>query len=116
MLLWASQAQGWALYAALVGAMLFIFGAIPFTDATIVRYVDDRMRSRVAGLRLAISLGISSGAVWALGPVVKAAGFGVLFMAMAGVAVFTAAVVLALPSERRAAFNPTAAPGAVPPS
>ncbi len=116
MLLWASQAQGWALYAALVGAMLFIFGAIPFTDATIVRYVDDRMRSRVAGLRLAISLGISSGAVWALGPAVKAAGFGVLFMAMAGVAVFTAAVVLALPSERRAAFNPTAAPGAVPPS
>ena len=116
MLLWASQAQGWALYAALIGAMVFIFGAIPFTDATIVRYVDDRMRSRVAGLRLAISLGISSGAVWALGPVVKAAGFGVLFMAMAGVAVFTAAVVLALPSERRAAFNPTAAPGAAPPS
>ena len=115
MLLWASQAQGWALYAALVGAMVFIFGAIPFTDATIVRYVDDRMRSRVAGLRLAISLGISSGAVWALGPAVKAAGFGVLLMAMAGVAVFTAAVVLLLPGERRAALSGAAAQGAVPP-
>jgi MFS family permease len=110
MLLWASQAQGWALYAALIGTMVFTFGAIPFTDATIVRYVDDRMRSRVAGLRLAISLGISSAAVWALGPVVKAAGFGVLFAVMAGVALFTAAVVLWLPAERRrAAIKPAAA-------
>ena len=30
-------------------------------------------------LRLALSLSISSAAVWALGPVVKAAGFGTLF-------------------------------------
>jgi MFS family permease len=44
-----------------------IFGAIPFTDAMIVRYVDDRMRSRVAGMRLAVSFGISSLAVWLLG-------------------------------------------------
>ena len=43
--------EGWALYAALLGVMILIFGAIPFTDAVIVRYVDDRMRSRVAGLR-----------------------------------------------------------------
>jgi MFS family permease len=102
MLALASQAQGWWLFAALVGSMIFVFGAIPFTDATIVRYVDDRMRSRVAGLRLAISLCISSAAVWALGPAVKAAGFHTLFAAMAGVAVFTAAVVLLLPDERRA--------------
>ena len=39
--------------------MAFVFGAIPFTDALIVRYVDDRMRSRVAGVRLAIALGVS---------------------------------------------------------
>jgi MFS family permease len=103
LLWWASSAQGWALFAALLGCMAFIFGAIPFTDATIVRYVDDRMRSRVAGLRLAISLGISSAAVWALGPVVKAAGFGTLFAVMAGVALFTAGVVLLLPDERRVA-------------
>ena len=95
----AAHAQGWWLYAALLGTMVFVFGAIPFTDATIVRFVDDSMRSRVAGLRLAISLGISSSAVWALGPAVKAAGFGALFAVMAGVALFTAALVLGIPGE-----------------
>ena len=89
---------GWA-WLALLGSMIFIFGAIPFTDATIVRYVDDSMRSRVAGMRLAISLAISSAAVWALGPAVKAAGFATLFGVMAGVALFTAAILLLLPRE-----------------
>jgi hypothetical protein len=81
--------------------MVFIFGAIPFTDATIVRFVDDPMRSRVAGLRLAVSLAISSAAVWALGPAVKAAGFGTLFAVMAGVALCTAAMLTLLPAEPR---------------
>ncbi len=99
MLALAANAQGWLLYAALLGAMVFVFGAIPFTEATIVRFVDDRMRSRVAGMRLAISLGISSAAVWALGPAVKAAGFGTLFAVMAGVALLTAALVLWMPGE-----------------
>ena len=100
MLYAAAHAQGWWLFAALLGTMAFVFGAIPFTDATIVRFVDDRMRSRVAGLRLAISLGISSAAVWALGPAVKVAGFGTLFAVMAGVALLTATLVLWMPSER----------------
>ena len=95
----ASQAQGWALYAALLGVMALIFGAIPFTDAVIVRYVDDAVRSRVAGLRLAISLGFSSLAVWALGPVVKAASFATLLAGMAGIALCTAAVLAAMPAE-----------------
>jgi hypothetical protein len=55
--------------------MVAIFGAIPFTDAMIVRYVDDAIRSRVSGMRLAVSFGISSLAVYSLGPAVKAAGF-----------------------------------------
>jgi MFS family permease len=45
LLLLASQAQGWWLFAALAGTMVMIFGAIPFTDAVIVRYVDDRLGS-----------------------------------------------------------------------
>ena len=77
-----------------------------------------RMRSRVAGLRLAVSLAISSSAVWALGPVVKAAGFATLFAVMAGVALFTALVLMALPGERARAVRaeaPEATPlGAVP--
>lgn len=95
----ASLAQGWALYAALLGVMVLIFGAIPFTDAVIVRYVDDHMRSRVAGLRLTISLGFSSMAVWALGPVVKASSFATLLMVMAGISLCTAAALLAMPGE-----------------
>jgi predicted MFS family arabinose efflux permease len=99
LLVMAAYAQGWWLYAALLGTMTLIFGAIPFTDATIVRYVDDRMRSRVAGMRLAISVGFSSLAVYALGPAVKAAGFQTLLLVMAGVALLTAAVVMLLPPE-----------------
>jgi MFS family permease len=99
MLAFASVASGWWAWLALLGSMVVIFGSIPFTDATIVRYVDDRMRSRVAGMRLAISLAISSSAVWALGPAVKAAGFGTLFAAMAGIALGSAAVLWLLPDE-----------------
>ena len=99
LLLLAAYAQGWWLLAALLGVMVLIFGAIPFTDATIVRYIDDAMRSRVSGVRLTVSIGASSVAVWALGPLVKSAGFAALFVGMAGVALCTALVVSALPTE-----------------
>jgi MFS family permease len=98
-LVFASQAQGWWLYAGMLGMMIFIFGAIPFTDAMIARYVDDHMRSRVAGMRLAVSLGISSLAVYLLGPLVKGMGFDTLLLVLAGVALCTALTVLWLPSE-----------------
>lgn len=104
----AAVAHGWWVYAALAGAMMLIFGAIPFTDAMIVRYVDDRMRSRVAGMRLTVSIGISSLAVWLLGPAVKAAGFDALFASMAGVSLLTAAIVAWLPAEAPSA-QPAAA-------
>ncbi len=97
----ASQASGWWLLGLLLVVMVFIFGAIPFTDALIVRYVDDRIRSRVAGARLTVSIGISSLAVWLLGPFVKASGFDTLFLSMAVIAVCTAAVVTFLPDERK---------------
>lgn len=100
LLLLVSVSHGWWLYVALIACMIFIFGAIPFVDVVIVRYVDDRIRSRVAGFRLAISLGISALAVWILGPFVKASGFDTLFMFMALISVCTFAVVLLLPSER----------------
>ena len=95
----AANAQGWTLFVLLTASMAFIFGAIPFTDAMIVRYVDDRLRSRVAGMRLAVSFSISSTAVWLLGPAVKGLGFNVVFMVMAGIAACTAAMVFLLPGE-----------------
>ncbi len=102
MFLLAAQASGWALFALQIGFMIAIFGAIPFTDAMVARYVDDAIRSRVSGMRLAVSFGISSLAVYGLGPAVKSAGFAMLLMAMAAIACCTAAFVLMLPSETSA--------------
>jgi MFS family permease len=95
----ASQAQGWAFYALIVLFMGMVFGAIPFIDAIIVRFVDDRIRSRVAGARLAVSFSISSLAVYLLGPVVKSSGFHVLLLMMAAIAVVTLAVAAWLPAS-----------------
>jgi len=98
-LLLAAHAQGWWFFVALMGVMIFIFGAVPFIDVVIVRYVDDSLRSRVAGIRLAVSMGISSLAVWLLGPAVKDLGFALLFQVMSGLAVFALIVVSLLPRE-----------------
>nr|WP_314629455.1 MFS transporter [uncultured Noviherbaspirillum sp.] len=95
----AAHATGWSLYTLLLAVMIFIFGAIPFTDAMVVRYVDDDMRSRVAGMRLSVSFGISSLAVWLLGPVVKSGGFSTLLLIMAGISLFTTTVVFLMPGE-----------------
>ena len=95
----AAFSDGWLFYATMIVFMLLVFGAIPFTDALIVRFVDDHMRSRVSGVRLAVSFGVSSAAVWALGPVVKAAGFTTLLLAMAAIAACSVAFASLLPGE-----------------
>ena len=97
----AMYAQGWVFYVVAIAFMAFVFGAIPFTDALIVRYVDDRMRSRVAGVRLAIAFGVSSLAVWILGPLVKANGFAFLLGLMAAIAAVSAVAVTRLPQAKR---------------
>jgi len=109
LLLLAAHAQGWWMFAALLAVMVFIFGAIPFTDAMIVRYVDDRLRSRVAGMRLGVSFGISSLAVYLLGPVVKGMGFDALLITMAVIAACTATMVTLLPNESEANLQPAQA-------
>ena len=93
----AALAQGWALYLALTGFMISVFGAVPFTDAMLVRYVDDRMRSRVAGMRLTIAFTVSSAAVWALGPAVKAVGFETLLLSLAAIGMTTVLFAFLLP-------------------
>jgi len=95
----AAYAHSWTLVLLQALFMVAIFGAIPFTDAMIVRYVDDRMRSRVAGMRLAVSLGASSLAVWLLGPLVKQSGFTTLLWIMAAIATMTFLVVTRLPES-----------------
>jgi MFS family permease len=95
----AAHTHDWWLFGSLLVVMVFIFGSIPFTDAMIVRYVDDRLRSRVAGMRLTVAFGISSLAVWMLGPMVKEMGFTTLLWVMAAIAAIRAAIVLLLPEE-----------------
>ena len=71
----------------------------------VVGSVGGRMRSRVAGLRLTLSLGFSSAAVWALGalgplgPLVKANGICARLLAMAGISACTALALPALPDD-----------------
>lgn len=99
LLIFAAHTEAWWLFLALLAVMVFVFGSIPFTDAMIVRYVDDRLRSRVAGMRLTVAFGVSSLAVWLLGPMVKVMGFSTLLWIMAGIAAVKAAIVLLLPDE-----------------
>ena len=99
LLIIAAHTQDWWLFIALLAVMVFVFGSIPFTDAMIVRYVDDRLRSRVAGMRLTVAFGFSSAAVWILGPMVKHIGFSNALWIMAGIAAIKAGIVLLLPDE-----------------
>jgi MFS family permease len=107
--LWAAYSQGWTLYLAMVLFMGLVFGSIPFTDAIVARFVDDSIRSRVSGMRLAVSFGVSSMVVWALGPAVKAAGFDFSLLALAGVATCALLITWQLPDEENIR-NATAAP------
>jgi MFS family permease len=109
MFLLAAHAEGWVFYLLAVGYMVSVFAAIPFTDALIVRYVDDSMRSRVAGVRLAVSFGVSSAAVWLLGPLVKANGFHMLLLLMAGIAVLSLVFAAFLPQTGHAPAQAQAA-------
>jgi MFS family permease len=105
----ASQVQDWALFVTAIGFMLLVFGAIPFTDSMIVKYIDDRLRSRVTGARFAIGFGVSSIVVALIGPTVKVAGFPVLLMVLAGVAFCGFLAISQLPGERdmsRATLKP----------
>jgi MFS family permease len=111
----AAGAGGWPLYVTVLAFMVFVFGAIPFVDAMIVQYVDDQMRSRVAGMRLAVSFGVSSLAVYLLGPTVKAAGFSTLLTVMAGISAFTTLCVALLPGRIPTTATAPVAVGAVAP-
>jgi MFS family permease len=94
----AAIADGWTFYVLQFLFMAAIFGAIPFTDTMIVRFVDDSMRSRVSGMRLTVSLGASSLAVWLIGPLVKQAGFAALLGLMTATAVISLLIVSQLPA------------------
>ena len=49
----AAGTSGWVWYGSAIIYMVAVFAAIPFNDAMVVRYIDDSMRSRVSGTRIA---------------------------------------------------------------
>jgi MFS family permease len=97
----AAGTSGWTWYVSAIVYMVAVFAAIPFNDAMVVRYIDDSMRSRVSGTRIAISFGFSSLAVYMLGPVVKQAGFTALMLSMSIIAAIGACFVFGLPGEEQ---------------
>ena len=97
----AAGTSGWVWYGSAIIYMVAVFAAIPFNDAMVVRYIDDSMRSRVSGTRIAISFGFSSLAVYLLGPVVKQAGFTTLMLSMSCIAAIGACFVFGLPGEEQ---------------
>jgi thiol:disulfide interchange protein len=52
-------------------------------------------------MRLTVAFGISSLAVWLLGPLVKTIGFTASLWILAGIAAIRSAIVLLLPDERQ---------------
>lgn len=102
----ASFAEGWVMFAAMTLFMLLVFGGIPFSDAIVARYIDDRMRSRVSGMRTAISYTVGSAAVWLLGPFVKHSGFTTLLLMLAAITTCSAAFATLLPREVPATRQP----------
>jgi MFS family permease len=97
----AAQTTGWLWYAAAIVYMISVFAAIPFNDLMVVRYIDDSMRSRVSGFRIAVAFGISSLAVYMLGPLVKQQGFTSLMWGLSIIAAAGACVVMGLPGEEQ---------------
>jgi predicted MFS family arabinose efflux permease len=95
----AAHTTGWLWYAAAIVYMVSVFASIPFNETMVVRYIDNSMRSRVSGVRIAVSFGISSLAVYLLGPFIKAAGFTSLMLTMSAIACVSALIVLWLPTQ-----------------
>jgi hypothetical protein len=64
----------------------------------------------VAGVRLAVSFGVSASAVYLLGPTVKAAGFTTLLMLMAGISALGTVFIAFLPGAAPSTALPAGAP------
>ena len=95
----AAHTTGWLWYLAAIVYMVSVFASIPFNETMVVRYIDNSMRSRVSGVRIAVSFGISSLAVYLLGPFIKASGFTSLMLTMSAIACVSALIVLWLPTQ-----------------
>jgi MFS family permease len=105
----AMTGTGWALVAAAIGIMFFVFGQIPINDAMVARYTSDRWRARAYGLRYVASFLGSAGAVTVVSTLHAGGGFSQVFLVLAGVALAALAAAALMP---RIGEAPVAAPAA----
>ena len=83
-------------------AMLFVFGQVPITDAILVRYIDDKWRSRVLSVKFLINL-CAGASVLPLTSIFLKSGFTFsdLLKILSILAVFVVFSALMLPSEQK---------------
>jgi len=111
----AMHGSGWALVAAAVAIMFFVFGQIPINDAMVARYTTDRWRARAYGLRYVASFLGSAGAVTVVSSLHTQGGFAQVFLVLSGIA-FTALIAAVLLPRVGDAVGVPAAAGAPAPA
>ncbi|MEK9724405.1 MAG: MFS transporter [Rhodospirillaceae bacterium] len=108
--LMAMQAD-WALFAAALLAMAFVFGQIPITDAVLSRYVPDQWRAKVLSLKFLLNLVIGAGALLAARTLLaNGGGFQSVMVMLAGVACVIVVAALILPARSGAELDAVSAP------
>lgn len=101
----------YALLAASVLAMAFVFGQIPITDAVLARYVPDVWRAKVLSIKFMLNLVIGALALLTARHVLAAGGgFDTLMMVLAVAAGFVFLAALLLPGREAEAALPVPAP------
>jgi MFS family permease len=103
----------YALFAAALLAMGFVFGQIPITDAVLSRYVPDVWRAKALSVKFMINLVIGALALLTARYILAAdGGFETVMMVLAAVACLIVMAALLLPAK--AGFEPAGATAAAP--
>lgn len=103
----------YALFAAGLLAMAFVFGQIPITDAVLARYVPDQWRTKVLSAKFLLNLGVGAMAIMTARWVLSDDGsFETVMLIVASASALVVAGALLLPSQSGAEIT-AAVPGGV---
>ncbi|MCY4066610.1 MAG: hypothetical protein OXF57_09630, partial [Rhodospirillaceae bacterium] len=99
----------YALFAAALLAMAFVFGQIPITDAVLARYVPDQWRTKVLSVKFLLNLGVGALAIMSARWVLANDGsFETVMLIVAGAAAVVVAAALLLPARSGAELGAVA--------
>ncbi len=101
----------YALFAAAVCAMAFVFGQIPITDAVLSRYVPDVWRAKTLSVKFLLNLGVGALSLLTARSILAAdGGFGSVLAVLAIGACFIVLGALLLPAKAGVEASPAPAP------